>query len=66
MAAQISKYHAHGWKVKMTSEYIQVSVKELNRLRRCEELLWEVESSLPSGLESWIDYEEERELRGEE
>ncbi|AIX12053.1 hypothetical protein ACQ46_gp082 [Citrobacter phage Moon] len=50
----------------MTSEYIQVSVKELNRLRRCEELLWEVESSLPSGLESWIDYEEERELRGEE
>ena len=66
MAAQISKYHAHGWKVKMKTDYIQVSVKELDRLRRCEKLLWEVESSLPSGLESWIDYEEERELRGEE
>ncbi|AKU43728.1 hypothetical protein CPT_Merlin82 [Citrobacter phage Merlin] len=50
----------------MKTDYIQVSVKELDRLRRCEELLWEVESSLPSGLESWIDYEEERELRGEE
>lgn len=66
MAAQISKYLVLGWKVNMKTDYIQVSVKELDRLHRCEELLWEVESSLPSGLESWINYEEERELRGEE
>lgn len=37
---------------------------ELARLRRCEEILWEVESSLPSGLESWVDDEELETLRG--
>lgn len=32
-----------------------ISSKELQRLRECEALLWEVEAALPSGLESWID-----------
>ncbi|ULA52309.1 hypothetical protein [Enterobacter phage vB-EclM_KMB19] len=38
---------------------------ELARLRECEALLWEVERSLPSGLESWIDDEVLKTLRGE-
>lgn len=44
---------------------IQVSSDELERLQRIEEILWEVESSLPSGLESWVDDEELQKLRGE-
>ena len=36
---------------------------ELERLQRCEQILWEVESSLPSGLESWISDEELDKLR---
>lgn len=39
--------------------------KELQRLRECEALLWEVEAALPSGLESWIDDEVLESLRGE-
>lgn len=42
-----------------------ISSKELQRLRECEALLWEVEASLPSGLESWIDDETLQTLRGE-
>ena len=37
--------------------------RELFRLRQCESLLWDVESSLPSGLESWIDDETLERLR---
>lgn len=44
---------------------VLICEKELQRLRECEALLWEVESSLPSGLESWIDYEVLETLRGE-
>lgn len=42
-----------------------ISSKELQRLRECEALLWEVAASLPSGLESWIDYEVLESIRGE-
>ncbi|QQG32348.1 hypothetical protein CkP1_0074 [Citrobacter phage CkP1] len=44
---------------------IQVSSDELERLQRIEEILWEIESSLPSGLESWVDDDELQKLRGE-
>ncbi len=36
---------------------VTISEKELQRLQECEALLWEVESALPSGLDSWIDDE---------
>lgn len=45
--------------------WTQIPVEELERLRKIESLLWDVESSLPSGLESWIDDEDLEELRGE-
>jgi hypothetical protein len=45
-------------------QIIQVSSDELERLRAIEELLWQIESALPSGLESWIDDEELEKLRG--
>lgn len=44
--------------------WTQVEVDELERLRKIESLFWEIEASLPSGLESWVDDEELRELRG--
>lgn len=44
---------------------VEISEKELQRLRECEALLWEVEASLPSGLESWIDDETLQSLRDE-
>lgn len=43
---------------------VTIPVEELDRLQKIEELLWEIESDLPSGLESWIDYEELNKLRG--
>lgn len=43
---------------------VTIPVEELDRLHKIEELLWEIESDLPSGLESWIDYEELNKLRG--
>lgn len=42
---------------------VTISAAELERLQRIEEILWDVESSLPSGLESWVDYEELQTLR---
>ena len=42
---------------------VTIPAEELNRLHKIEELLWEIESDLPSGLESWIDYEELNKLR---
>lgn len=44
---------------------VSVPASELQRLQECEALLWEVERSLPSGLESWIDDETLETLRGE-
>lgn len=44
---------------------VTISAAELQRLQECEALLWEVERSLPSGLESWIDDETLETLRGE-
>lgn len=44
---------------------IVITVEEYNRLQRIEQILWQVESSLPSGLESWINPDEEAMLRGE-
>ena len=44
---------------------VTISSAELHRLQECEALLWEVERSLPSGLESWIDDETLETLRGE-
>ncbi|ANH50221.2 antitoxin from a toxin-antitoxin system [Escherichia phage UFV-AREG1] len=43
---------------------VTIPAEELDRLQKIEELLWEIESDLPSGLESWIDYEELNKLRG--
>lgn len=45
-------------------EMVSIAKSELARLRECEALLWDVESSLPSGLESWIDDETLETLRG--
>ncbi|VEV89283.1 antitoxin from a toxin-antitoxin system [Yersinia phage fPS-65] len=42
---------------------VTIPVEELDRLHKIEELLWEIECDLPSGLESWIDYEELNKLR---
>ena len=42
---------------------VTILAEELDRLQKIEELLWEIESDLPSGLESWIDYEELNKLR---
>lgn len=44
---------------------IVITVEEYNRLQRIEEILWQVEASLPSGLESWLNPDEEHLLRGE-
>lgn len=48
------------------NEWDHVTVKrdEYERLRKIESLFWEIEASLPSGLESWVDDEELQELRG--
>lgn len=43
---------------------VTIPVEELDRLHKIEELLWEIECDLPSGLESWVDYEELNKLRG--
>jgi hypothetical protein len=43
---------------------VTITVEEYNRLQAIEELLWNIECDLPSGLESWIDYEELNKLRG--
>ena len=48
----------------MEPTMVTISADELARLQALEELLWEVESSLPSGLESWIDDEDLQKLRG--
>ena len=50
--------------VKKPETMVTITVEEYNRLQAIEELLWNVESDLPSGLESWIDYEELNKLRG--
>ena len=49
--------------VSRTPSMVTIPVEELDRLHKIEELLWEIESDLPSGLESWIDYEELNKLR---
>ncbi|AHY25044.1 hypothetical protein AVV36_gp082 [Pectobacterium bacteriophage PM2] len=48
-----------------TENIVEVKESELNRLKRIESLFWQIESSLPSGLESWIDDEELQELRND-
>ncbi|WPK33770.1 hypothetical protein [Escherichia phage AV109] len=50
--------------VKKPETMVTITVEEYNRLQAIEELLWEIESDLPSGLESWVDYEELNKLRG--
>lgn len=50
--------------VSRTPSIVTIPAEELDRLQKIEELLWEIESDLPSGLESWIDYEELNKLRG--
>lgn len=50
--------------VKKPETMVTITVEEYNRLQAIEELLWNIESALPSGLESWIDYEELNKLRG--
>lgn len=42
---------------------VAILAEELERLQKIEELLWEIECALPSGLESWIDDEELNKLR---
>lgn len=49
--------------VSRTPSMVTIPAEELDRLQKIEELLWEIESDLPSGLESWIDYEELNKLR---
>lgn len=41
-----------------------VDKEYLARLERLAEILWEVEGSLPTGLESWVDDDELESLRG--
>ncbi|ARW57500.1 hypothetical protein [Serratia phage X20] len=48
----------------VTDKEVLIKLDELERLQKIEELLWEVECALPSGLESWIDDEELQKLRG--
>ena len=50
--------------VKKPETMVTITVEEYNRLQAIEELLCNVESDLPSGLESWIDYEELNKFRG--
>lgn len=50
--------------VKKPETMVTITVEEYNRLQAIEELLWNIECDLPSGLESWIDYEELNKLRG--
>ena len=50
--------------VKRPETMVTITVEEYNRLQAIEELLWNIECDLPSGLESWIDYEELNKLRG--
>ncbi|EFW1995216.1 hypothetical protein F1B01_03675 [Shigella sonnei] len=50
--------------VKKPEIMVTITVEEYNRLQAIEELLWNIECDLPSGLESWIDYEELNKLRG--
>lgn len=49
---------------KNDSPMVTITVEEHNRLQAIEELLWNIECDLPSGLESWVDYEELNKLRG--
>lgn len=46
-----------------TPSMVTIPAEELDRLQKIEELLWEIECDLPSGLESWIDDEELNKLR---
>lgn len=46
------------------SDDVVVNKEYLARLERIAEILWEVESALPSGLEGFVEYEELTELRG--
>lgn len=48
----------------VTDKEVLIKLDELERLQKIEELLWEVECALPSGLESWVDDEELQKLRG--
>lgn len=50
--------------VKKPETMVTITVEEYNRLQAIEELLWNIECDLPSGLESQIDYEELNKLRG--
>lgn len=50
--------------VKKPETMVTITIEEYNRLQAIEELLWNIECDLPSGLESWIDYEELNKLRG--
>lgn len=43
---------------------VTIKASELERLQKIEALLWNVEASLPTGVESWIDDEELQKLRG--
>ena len=43
---------------------VTIDSDELDRLHTIEELFWEIECSLPSGLESWIEDDKLAELRG--
>lgn len=54
----------NGMMVKKPETMVTITVEEYNRLQAIEELLWNIECDLPSGLESWIDYEELNKLRG--
>ncbi|AYD79289.1 hypothetical protein KNT78_gp047 [Shigella phage phi25-307] len=51
-------------KAEPVAPMVTITVEEYNRLQAIEELLWNIECDLPSGLESWIDYEELNKLRG--
>ncbi|QBO62517.1 hypothetical protein G2285_00089 [Escherichia phage vB_EcoM_G2285] len=50
--------------VKKPETMVTITVEEYNRLQAIEDLLWNIESALPSRLESWIDYEELNKFRG--
>lgn len=55
--------HIYDISVSRTSSMVTIPAEELDRLQKIEELLWEIECDLPSGLESWIDDEELNKLR---
>ncbi|AFU64022.1 hypothetical protein ACQ31_gp139 [Salmonella phage STML-198] len=51
--------------IELNDDEAVIKQEELFRLYEVEELLWQIECDLPSGLESWVNDEQLNHLRGE-